>query len=238
MERLDKIISSQENYSRKDAKKIISQGKVKVDGKVIKNPETKIDKQCTTIYINDKKILIKEHIYIVLNKPKGYISATEDREKQTVLDLIPKELYRDGLFPAGRLDKDTTGLMIITDDGVFAHKKKKNKKHVNKTYEVEIDIKITQEMIDGFKTGVKLNDGMCKPAGIEKIGEKKAIVTLSEGRYHQIKRMFGCFGAKVIELNRIAFGEFYLPKGLKQGKCRELTEEEVNLIQKRENERI
>ena len=140
MERIDKTIASQGKYSRKDVKKIISQGRIQVNGETIKKPETKVNPEKDEIFIDGEKIIIKKYIYLILNKPKGYISATNDKEKRTVLDLVPEDLYREGLFPAGRLDIDTTGLMIITNDGEFAHNILSPKKHVKKQYEVKIDI--------------------------------------------------------------------------------------------------
>ena len=166
----------------------------------------------------------------MLNKPKGYISATEDRSMQTVLDLVPKQYLHRNLFPAGRLDRDTTGLMLITDDGEFAHNILSPKKHVKKIYNVTIDLPVNQEMVNGFKRGVILNDGECKTANLEITGTNTAVVTLTEGRYHQIKRMFGCYGAKVVELQRIGMGNFKLPNDLKIGECREITENELKKI--------
>ena len=149
---------------------------------------------------------------------------------KTVLDLVPdKYLHRD-LFPAGRLDKDTTGLMIITDDGNFAHNILSPKKHISKTYNVKIDIPMTKEMIEGFKQGISLNDGDCKPSILEITDTYTGRVILNEGRYHQIKRMFGCYKAKVLELERIKIGNFSLPKDLPEGECRELTASELNQI--------
>ena len=230
MERLDKIICSQTEYSRKDIKKIVSQKRVKVNGEIVIKSDIKINEDNDIISIDDKDIKIKEYVYIVLNKPKGYISATEDRTQKTVLDLIDnKYLHRD-LFPAGRLDKDTTGLMIITDDGEFSHNILSPKKHIKKTYNVIIDIEMTEEMVKGFKNGVVLNDGECKEAILEITGKNTGIVTLTEGRYHQIKRMFGCYGAKVIELQRIGMGNFILPDNLELGLCRELKAEELKKI--------
>ena len=230
MERLDKIIVSQTEYSRKQVKDLIKQRKVTVNGEIIFKSDIKIDSQNSDIKIDGIKIDVKKHIYLVLNKPKGYISATEDRSQKTVLDLVPNEYLHRELFPVGRLDKDTTGLMIISDDGEFAHNILAPKKHIKKTYNVTIDIPITEKMIDEFKAGVKLNDGECKSAILEKTGEYTGIVILTEGRYHQIKRMFGCYGAKVIELQRTKMGNFILPNDLEEGKCRELTEEELEEI--------
>ena len=194
MERIDKIIASQTNYSRKDVKKLISQKKVRVNDEIVKRPEQKFDEQQDEIYIDENKLDMKKHIYLVLNKPQGYISATEDRTAKTVLDLVPEQYIRKGLFPAGRLDKDTTGMMIITDDGEFAHNILAPRKHIEKTYRVQIDIDIT------------------------------------EGKYHQIKRMFGCFGAKVVRLHRISMGGLQLPSDLEEGQCRELTKEELEKV--------
>ena len=236
MERIDKIISEQTHYTRKEIKKLISQGKVYVNEEQVKKPEIKYDKTNIQLKINGKEIEIKQHIYLILNKPKGYISATEDKTQKTVLDLVPDKYKNRNLFPAGRLDKDTTGLMIITDDGEFAHNILSPRKHVKKEYEVTIDIPVTTSMIEGFKNGVVLNDGECKTAVLEITGEYTANVTITEGRYHQIKRMFGCFGAKVIELNRICMGNFYLPEELKIGEIKEASKQDLQKVQ--ENERI
>lgn len=167
----------------------------------------------------------------MLNKPKGYISATEDKSQKTVLDLVPEKYLHRELFPAGRLDKDTTGLMLITDDGKFAHNILSPRKHIKKVYNVTLDIPVNEEMEVGFKNGVVLNDGECKSAILEITGKNTCIVTLTEGRYHQIKRMFGCYGAKVIELQRIGMGKLMLPDNLKLGECREFTKEELDKIQ-------
>lgn len=233
MERIDKIISSQTEYSRKDVKKLIIQKRVKVNGELVLKSDMKVNKNEDIILIDEKKIGITEHVYLILNKPAGYISATEDRSQKTVLDLIDEKYSHRELFPAGRLDKDTTGMMIITDDGQFAHNILAPKKHISKTYEVEINIPVTEEMKIGFENGIKLNDGACKIACLEITGEYSAIVILTEGRYHQIKRMFGCFGAKVTKLNRIAMGNLKLPDNLKQGESRELLKEEIELLIKK-----
>jgi len=230
MERLDKVISSQTNYSRKDVKELIKQKKVMVNNNIVFKSDLKVDELCDEIIINNKKIIIKKNIYLILNKPKGYVSATKDNFDKTVLDFVPLEFKKRNIFPAGRLDKDTTGMMILTDDGVFAHDILAPKKHIKKIYKVTIDKEITDEMIKGFLDGVMLNDGMCKTAKLEKIKKNIGIVTLTEGRYHQIKRMFACFKANVIELERIGMGEMMLPKDLQLGEIRELTKEEIQKI--------
>jgi len=231
MQRLDKIISSQTIYSRKEIKDLIRSKRVMVNGEVISKADLKVDSSKDEIKIDGNVITIKQYVYLMLNKPKGYISATEDKSMPTVLDLVPEEYRHRDIFPAGRLDKDTTGLMLITDDGAFAHDILSPKKHVKKTYIVTVDIPITMEMVKGFEDGVLLNDGECKSALLEIIGTYIGRVTLTEGRYHQIKRMFACFGATVIELQRISMGNFYLPDNLPLGCCREFTNEELKKIQ-------
>ena len=217
--------------SRKDVKTAVSHGKVTVNGAVVKLSDHKVS-ESDEIFLGGNKISKNKHIYIVLNKPQGYVSATEDESQHTVLELVPPELFRKGLFPAGRLDKDTTGLMIITDDGDFAHRILSPKKHVRKSYAVTLDIPVTAEMKEAFEKGVALSDGLCKPAGLAFGGKCECTVTLFEGRYHQIKRMFGCFGAKVTALKRISIGGFSLPENLPEGQCRELDESELDLIEK------
>lgn len=231
MKRIDRIISEQSNYSRKEIKKLVSNGKVFVDNELVKNIKDKYDETKITIRINDKELCIKEHIYFLLNKPKGYVSSTETKDQKTVIDLVPEEYKTRFIFPAGRLDKDTTGLMLITDDGEFAHNILSPKKHVKKEYEVTIDIPLTTNMVDGFKNGIKLNDGECKSADLKITGDYTANVILTEGRYHQIKRMFGCYGAKVTDLKRICIGNLYLPDDIELGKGREATTEELKKIQ-------
>jgi len=237
MERIDKIISEQTYYTRKEIKKLISKGMVYVNREQVKKPEIKYDESNISININGEEIEVKKHVYLLLNKPKGYISATEDNSQNTVLDLVPEKYKNRNLFPAGRLDKDTTGLMLITDDGEFAHNILSPRKHVKKEYEVMLDIPVTAAMVKGFKEGVNLNDGECKSADLEITGEYTAKVIIIEGRYHQIKRMFGCYGAKVIGLNRICMGNLYLPKELKLGEIREATQNELQKIQERVNKK-
>jgi len=231
LERIDKIIASQGQYSRSDVKKLISKKQVAVNGEVVKSANVKADPLTDRITVKGVALDFKRNVYLMLNKPKGYVSATEDRDHQTVLELVPSEFAGRDIFPAGRLDRDTTGLMIITDDGALAHNILAPKKHVQKIYHVELDIPVTEEMAQGFAEGVELNDGVCKEAGLEIVGEYAARVTLKEGRYHQIKRMFGCYGAKVVELHRLAMGNLHLPDDLAVGECRELTEEELKLLQ-------
>lgn len=238
MERIDKIIATQTGYSRKEVKELIRQKRVLVNNEIVSKSEIKVDCENDEIIVDGEKINIKKHIYLILNKPKGYISATEDKNMKTVLDLVPNEYLHRKLFPAGRLDKDTTGMMIITDDGEFAHNILSPKKHIKKLYNVTIDISMNQEMVEGFKNGVVLNDGECKSAILKITGNNTGLVTLTEGRYHQIKRMFGCYGAKVIELQRVGMGNLELPMDLEIGECRELTKNELKNITSTEKKLI
>lgn len=231
MERLDKVIGSQTNYSRKDIKDLVKKKQVLVNGEVVLKSDIKVDSSTDKIVVCGEEIVFKKYVYLMLNKPKGYVSATEDKNDKTVLDLVPDIYKHRDLFPAGRLDKDTTGLMIITDDGEFAHNILSPKKHISKTYNVTIDIPMRDEMVIGFKNGINLSDGECKSASLEITGEYSGIVILTEGRYHQIKRMFGCFGAKVVELERIKMGNFSLPEDLKLGECREFSYDELGKVQ-------
>lgn len=231
LKRIDRILSEQTNYSRKEIKRLVSKGLVLVNGCVVRKSDEKYAEDNISIKINGEEVRVNKHFYLLLNKPKGYVSTTVSDNDKTVIDLVPDKYKTRTLFPAGRLDKDTTGLMLITDDGVFAHNILSPKKHIKKVYEVVIDKDVSYEMVYGFRDGVKLNDGECKSALLEKIDTNKCLVTLTEGRYHQIKRMFGCYKAKVLELKRICMGELYLPSDLGVGEVREVSDEELLKIQ-------
>lgn len=231
LKRIDRILSEQTNYSRKEIKRLVSKGLVLVNGCVVRKSDEKYADDNISIKINGEDIRVSKHFYLLLNKPKGYVSTTVSDKDKTVIDLVPDKYKTRTLFPAGRLDKDTTGLMLITDDGVFAHNILSPKKHIKKVYEVVIDKDVSDEMVYGFRDGVKLNDGECKSALLEKVDTNKCLVTLTEGRYHQIKRMFGCYKAKVLELKRICMGELYLPSDLGVGEVREVSDEELLKIQ-------
>lgn len=230
MERLDKVISNQLGYSRKEVKDLVKNKRVLINEVLALKSDIKVDINTDVIKVDGEEIDVKKFVYLMLNKPKGYVSATEDKTMPTVLELVPMEYSHRDLFPAGRLDRDTTGLMLITDDGEFAHNILSPKKHVKKTYNVVIDIPMTEEMVVGFKNGVNLIDGECKSSELIITGEYSGTVILTEGRYHQIKRMFGCFGAKVLELERVGMGNFSLPEDLELGECREFSDEELILI--------
>lgn len=231
LQRLDKIISTQFCIPRKVTKAIIHRGKVKIDGKVIRDPSLQVDVDKVTIEYKGQILDYKEHIYIMLNKPKGVLSASEDKNRQTVVDLVPSELSRQGLFPVGRLDKDTTGLILITDDGDFAHQVISPKKNIFKTYKVTLDGNLTKEGIALLEQGVTLADGTkCKPAVVKFAEENVCIINISEGKYHQIKRMFGVIDLGVNELERVAIGGLTLPENLPVGSAVELSKTQKELI--------
>ena len=230
LERIDKIIGNQTGISRKEIHKMIKNKKVKVNDKVVVSPKEKYDSSKDSFYIDNELLVISKYVYLVLNKPKGYVSATLDHYDKTVLDLVPEVYQNRHLFPAGRLDKDTTGFLLLTDDGGFAHNILSPKKHIKKKYYVLIDSIITNDMIEGFSKGVILDGEMCKSAILEKLDNNSCYVTLTEGKYHQIKRMFQSFGATVLELKRVSMGSLELPSDLALGECRELTKDEVYLI--------
>ena len=228
--RIDKILSNLGYGSRAELKVYCKKGMVKVNDKVISNPGTQVDTDVDKIEFNNEVVNYREFVYIMMNKPDGYLSATFDKRDPIVLDLIDSSYLAFEPFPVGRLDKNTTGLMIITDDGKFAHNILAPKKHVSKKYEVIIDIPVTKEMKKGFEEGIELIDGKCKSSSLIITGKYTAEVTLTEGRYHQIKRMFGCYGAKVTKLHRTQMGKLKLPKDLEVGKARELTPEEMEKL--------
>ncbi len=234
MERLDKIIASQGKYSRSEVKKLVKAGLVKVNGKVVKASDIKCDTVADEIIVDGVSLNYKKHIYIMLNKPKGVISATEDPTQKTVIDLVPPELKRAGLFPAGRLDGDTTGFVLITDDGDFAHRILSPKNHIMKTYHATLRRPLTDDDIVKFKEGLTLGDGTkCLEAHVRMLPDREntAEVIICEGKYHQVKRMFASLDNKVLELRRVKMGELDLDESLPEGCCRELTAEELELVQ-------
>lgn len=232
--RLDKFFSSQNILTRKEVKLYIKQGLISVnDSKNIK-PEMKIDTDIDVVKINDECINYKKYVYLMLNKPKGVVSATNDNKHKTVLDLVPKEYFRPNLFPAGRLDKDTTGFVLITDDGDFAHKILSPKSHIEKTYHAILDGKITNEHIKMFENKITLEDGYeCLPAKIKVLEDTDTPlveIIICEGKYHQIKRMALAIGRKVLELKRVKMGNLNLYADLKEGECIEILHKDLMKI--------
>ncbi len=228
--RLDKFFSSQSLASRKEIKTLVRQGRITVNGEPAKISDIQIDPECDIILLDGKNVSYKKHIYIMLNKPQGVVSATEDRQHTTVLDLVPPPLYRSGLFPAGRLDKDTEGFVLLTDDGDFAHRILSPKKHVPKTYQAVIDQPVNQTDIALFQEGITLADGtVCMSAQLNVLDPRPqplVEIVLQEGKYHQIKRMFESRGKKVLSLKRTKIGGLDLDPNLAPGECREILHKE------------
>ena len=236
MERLDKIIASQGKYSRSEVKKLVKAGPITVNGKTARTSDVKCDVNVDEIAVEGVPLNYKKHLYIMLNKPKGVISATEDTSQKTVLDLVPPELFRQGLFPAGRLDSDTTGFVLLTDDGAFAHRILSPKNHIIKTYHATLRQPLTDEDITRFKEGLTLGDGtQCLEAHVKMLENRENVaeVKICEGKYHQVKRMFASLGNKVLELKRVQMGNLPLDESIPEGKCRELTKEELEQIEVR-----
>ena len=229
--RLDKYVSVAMNVSRTDAKKIIQSGKVIIDGLCVKKIDFKVDTDTMQVKYGGEKLDYKESVYILMNKPAGLLSASNDKRAKTVIDIIPPSLKREGLFPVGRLDKDTTGFLIITNDGDFAHRVISPKSNIEKLYYAELDGDITEQMMSDFHKGVVLADGtQCLPAKLERAGDNTAYITIKEGKYHQIKIMFGTVDLGVNKLHRISVGGLSLPDNLRQGECVELKQEDLAKI--------
>lgn len=235
MERLDKVLSNLGYGSRKEIKEVLKQGKVEVDGKLAKDSAMKVDPEKSIIKVEGEEINYREYIYIMLNKPQGVVSATFDNHDETVIDLLDYEYAVFKPFPVGRLDKDTEGLLIITNDGELNHRLTSPKWHVDKVYYAEIDKMVDEKDIIAFEKGITLDDGYkCLPAKLEIISAtengSEIYVTIQEGKFHQVKRMFEAVDKSVVYLRRISMGSLNLDEDLEEGQYRELTEEELNSL--------
>lgn len=231
MTRLDKILSTQLNISRTDAKQMIKKGRVSVNGIPAKSGDVKVA-DADIVAVDGNKISYSRFVYIMMNKPKGVISASDGKGEKTVVDLVPSDMQRRGLFPAGRLDKDTTGFVLLTDDGEFAHSILAPSRHIDKTYVVSLDKPVTPEAVADFRSGMELNGERLLQADAEIISEDSTVcrVVLRQGLYHQIKRMFKKHGLTVLELKRVKMGNLPLDDSLLPGECRYLSQKELDLI--------
>ncbi|MDD3347284.1 pseudouridine synthase [Oscillibacter sp.] len=230
-QRLDKIIASTGRWSRREVKLLIRQGEVLVDGFPARASEDKADPETAEILVSGEALTYRRYTWLMLNKPAGYLSATEDGRGATVLDLLPQELQRQGLFPVGRLDKDTEGLLLLTNEGVLAHDLLSPRHHVDKVYRARVAGRLTEEDCRAFFDGMLLGDGtQCQSAGLEILSageESEALVTLREGKFHQVKRMLAQCGKPVLYLERLQMGNLTLDASLPRGEFRFLTEEEL-----------
>ena len=232
--RLDKFISDCGAASRREIKQLIKAGRVALNGKTAVAPETKLDPESDIVAIDGTALKYEKNHYFMLNKPAGILSATDDGRQKTVIDLFLPEHKRLGLFPVGRLDKDTTGLLLVTDDGDFAHKVISPKSEIEKLYRAETLTPVNDDDIAAFAQGVMLADGTkCLPAGLELCNDGSCLVTVMEGKYHQVKRMLASRGKPVIALERLRIGALELDKSLKAGDYRPLTADELCRVMKK-----
>lgn len=232
--RIDKMLANLGFGSRKEVKKLLKDGAVKVNDRIIKDAKEHVDPEKDTVTLQGEVVEYKEFIYLMMNKPPGVISATEDNHDQTVIDLLEMEDAVYSPFPVGRLDKDTEGLLLITNDGQLSHRLLSPKKHVPKTYFAVIDQEVTEEDVEAFRQGVVLDDGYeTKPGELKilKSGLRSDIeLTITEGKFHQVKRMFEAVGKKVVYLKRLSMGPLELDESLELGEYRELTDEEIQSL--------
>lgn len=221
--RLDKMLANSGIGSRKDIKKLIRAGAVTVNGAAAKAADMQIDENDDDVTVSGERVAYKKYVYLMLNKPAGYVSATEDFKYPTVIDLVPEEYRHFDLFPVGRLDIDTEGLLILTNDGAYAHNMLSPKKHVDKTYYVKLDMPATEDDVKKFAEGITIDGGYtCKGARLEIENGCEAFVTICEGKFHQVKLMFKAVGKRVEYLKRISFGSLTLPDGLALGEIMEI----------------
>ena len=236
LQRLDKIIASTGRFSRREVKLLARQGRILVNGDPVRDTAEKVDPETAEIAVDGEPLIYRRYTWVMLHKPAGVLSATEDGRGTTVLDLLPPELRRQGLFPVGRLDKDTEGLLLLTNDGALAHDLLSPRHHVDKVYYARTAGCLTEEDCRAFAAGMELEDGLrCLPAGLEILAageESEALVTLREGKFHQIKRMLAQRGKPVTYLKRLQMGNLTLDPELSPGEFRFLTEEELQSLEK------
>lgn len=228
--RLDKFISERTEYSRSQIKQLAVRKMITVDGQVIKSTDVKIDPEAVKVTVSGKEIRSDRYRYILLNKPSGYVCSTSEHDGETVMNLVPPEMRTKGMFPAGRLDKDSLGALLLTDDGELAHRMLSPRHHISKIYIVKLDRPFQNKYIDLFNNNLQLADGeVCMPACVRgcEISEKLAFVQLFEGKYHQVKRMFSAVGNHVEILMRVSLGSLILPEKLGFGECMELLHKDV-----------
>ena len=231
MERLDKLLAGTGKWSRREVKALVRQGLVRVDGRLAASAEDKLDPAAAIITVAGETISLCRFTYVMLHKPAGVLTATEDRKQPTVLDLLPPELRRIGLAPVGRLDKDTEGLLLLTNDGELAHRLLSPKYHVEKRYLARVDGELSAADAEAFARGMTLGDGLeCLPAGLEILSPGECLVTLREGKFHQVKRMLAARGKPVTYLKRLSMGPLRLDPELAPGAFRVLTPEEKNAL--------
>ena len=229
--RLDKFLADAKLGTRSEVRQLLKKGLITLNGEIVKKPDIKVDPASDRVLFDGKEIFSEKDVYFMLNKPAGVVSATEDRREKTVLDLFSSEDRRRDLFPVGRLDKDTVGLLLITNDGALSHRLLSPRRHVDKTYLVHLDRPIPADAEKRMEAGLDIGDEKpTLPAHLEVLSETTARITIQEGRFHQIKRMFHAVGCEVIYLKRLSMGSLILDPALEEGCYRRLTPEEINRI--------
>ena len=229
MKRLDAVLSACSVGSRSEVKSLIRKGKVSVNGTVVRDVSFAVT-DSDEVRVNGIVTDTSEFVYLMLNKPCGFVSTT-DADEENVLSFVPSELFRKGMFPVGRLDKDTSGLIFLTNDGAFSHMLTSPSRHVEKEYIATLERPLDEICFEFFAEGMTLKDGFTtRPAKLERLGEKKARVVISEGKYHQVRRMFACCGNRVETLKRVRIGGVELDPTLEEGEVRKLTDEELDLL--------
>ena len=229
--RLDKFLADAKLGTRSEVRQLLKKGLITLNGEIVKKPDIKVDPASDRVLFDGKEIFSEKDVYFMLNKPAGVVSATEDRREKTVLDLFSSEDRRRDLFPVGRLDKDTVGLLLITNDGALSHRLLSPRRHVDKTYLVHLDRPIPADTGKRMEVGLDIGDEKpTLPAYLEVLSETTARITIQEGRFHQIKRMFHAVGCEVIYLKRLSMGSLALDPALEEGCYRRLTPEEINKI--------
>lgn len=233
MIRLDKFLCEMEVGTRSQVKDMVKKGQISVDGEVIKKADYKFEETTAKVYVNGKEVSYQKYFYYMLNKPAGVVSATTDNHDKTVLDLL-KDAPGKELFPVGRLDKDTEGLLLITNDGELSHNLLSPKKHVDKTYLVKTAEMVTQDMIQALEKGVDIGEEkLTLPAKVKQIDVREIELTITEGKFHQVKRMLKAVGNEVVYLKRLSMGSLKLDEELKLGEYRSLTESEIEALKNR-----
>lgn len=230
--RIDKFISSQlPAASRSQVKKLLTQKRIAVNGKIIAAPDTKVE-ESDEVTLDGERIVYKKHIYIMLNKPAGYVCSAHEGNSPVVTGLVPEQLRRSGLFPAGRLDKDTEGFVLITDDGELAHNMLAPSRHVPKTYFVRLEKPYEERYAEIFQNGIALGEEKCRPAQItpDSKDDHACTLVIHEGKFHQVKRMFETLGNKVVYLKRLAIGSLVLDASLAPGECLEIMHKDVEKL--------
>ena len=228
--RLDKFISERTEYTRSQIKELAAKGRITVDGAVVKRSDTKIDPDTAEVVVGGNAVRVQRHRYVLLNKPQGYVCSTDEKDGEIVLKLIPPELRNKGMFPAGRLDKDSMGALLLTDDGEMAHKMLSPRHHIPKIYIVQLARPFDNNYVNKFGEGIELSDGeTCLPARVKVVEncDKLAFIELHEGKYHQVRRMFAAVGNHVELLMRVSLGGLILPEKLAIGECMELLHKDV-----------